>query len=369
MATSAGDALEALSAAQRQQAREAVDKLLACGLTSYTVQELDRLLPKEGADQVLLQPSDIVPEPRQQELEGTHQSKSGSIMITGGMGSEEAALRLEVGSGTWEPIREPLGTPRRQHAGAVLGGLLYLVGGSNLTGKAVASAERFDPVIGRWSPLPSLKTPRWELVCVTAQGRLFAVGGFNGYQTFAVAESLEPEVDGAWAAEPPLRVARAGMGAASLGGRVYVMGGDSASAIGRAVVGDVECLEPRPAGPKHAWERLEGLRAPRRALAAASLAGRIYAAGGYDGNEVAPSCVVEVYDPTVGHWSVLPELPTPRCWLSVVGTAGELYVLGGMDDNGGYLPTVERYNPVAGTWARGPDLPSARSFSAAVALE
>ena len=60
---------------------------------------------------------------------------------------------------------ESMGTARREHASAAVGGKLYVFGGWDEEGEALNTAEVYDPASGSWAQGPSL-TAREAAVAV-----------------------------------------------------------------------------------------------------------------------------------------------------------------------------------------------------------
>ena len=77
------------------------------------------------------------------------------------------------------------------------------------------------------------------------------------------------------------------------------------------------------------WERVASMSQRRSYVAAAELAGRIYAAGGLVGATGRPLATVSRYDPGRDAWTTLAPLPEPRAGAGAAGHDGALYVIGG----------------------------------------
>ena len=99
---------------------------------------------------------------------------------------------------------------------------------------------------------------------------------------------------------------------------------------------------------------------PRGALSVTAHEGKLYAIGGYD--RTANSVAVEAYDPVRNLWVSRAPLPTGRDHLAAATVAGKIYAIGGRVD-GDYhrnLSVTEVYDPATDSWARVADLPTAR---------
>src|SRR5258708_40246655 len=76
--------------------------------------------------------------------------------------------------------------------------------------------------------------------------------------------------------------------------------------------------------------------------------GKLYVAGGLDGNGALTN-VVEVYDPAANNWTTLAHMPAAVTNAASVALNGQLYVFGG--NNGtGHVATRQRYDPHKNKW-------------------
>jgi len=118
-------------------------------------------------------------------------------------------------------------------------------------------------------------------------------------------------------------------------------------------------LTPGPAAK--GWRTLAAMPTPRSEVAAATLDGKIYVVGGFEGDG-SPSVKVEVYDPATDTWSEIAPLPAPRHHAAAIAVGATfLYVFGGFgtgfDDP---KATVYRYDPDNQTWQEQAPMPTAR---------
>lgn len=82
-------------------------------------------------------------------------------------------------------------------------------------------------------------------------------------------------------------------------------------------------------------------------LGVASLNGKLYAAGGYDGNVFLKQ--VECYDPNTDSWCFVAPMNVKRSRVALVTNCGKLYAIGGYDGVSN-LNSVEVYDPSFNTW-------------------
>lgn len=186
----------------------------------------------------------------------------------------------------------------------------------------LASAELFDPAIGRWSSTGPMAAPRFGASAVTlADGRVLVAGmdsaGVRGYGLYvefgeSVAEVYDPRAGrfrvtgeypelGSYGRRRP--AASATLVALADGGALLVGGyGDDGMPI-------TTTLRYDP--PSNAWSETDRMRTPRAHAVTALLAdGTVLVAGGEDA--YGPTANAELFDPATGTWSSAPPMPEPR---------------------------------------------------------
>jgi N-acetylneuraminic acid mutarotase len=96
------------------------------------------------------------------------------------------------------------------------------------------------------------------------------------------------------------------------------------------------------------WTTKADLPTGRSGLFMEAINGRLYAAGGFNGNF---SDVNEIYDPAADSWTTGAPLPTARAFGMSVEYSNEMYVIGGYNFSPGRASTaVDKYNPTTNTW-------------------
>jgi N-acetylneuraminic acid mutarotase len=134
--------------------------------------------------------------------------------------------------------------PREHLAAAVVGGMVYVIGGRwNDTGN-VADATLYDPAGDAWTELAFMPTARGGLTAATLEGRIHVTGGESfggGSRTFEEHEVYDPATD-AWTTLPPLPTSRHGLASQGVDGRLYVIAGGETP--GLSVSGYVEVFAP-----------------------------------------------------------------------------------------------------------------------------
>src|SRR5260370_33451994 len=102
--------------------------------------------------------------------------------------------------------------------------------------------------------------------------------------------------------------------------------------------------------------------------AATGLAGRIYAIGGFNGEDNVDN--VEVYDPSTQRWSSAEPLLSSFSFLAAAtGSDGTIYAFGGCGFTAKCVAdyVLQAYDPVANRWRRLTDMDSNRAFLAGAA--
>ncbi|MEI7901995.1 MAG: leucine-rich repeat protein, partial [bacterium] len=165
-----------------------------------------------------------------------------------------------------------------------------------------------------------------------------------------------------WSSVSNLPAERGYLAAASVNGRIYAVGGFDGGYQSTVYVYD-------PSQPTRGWLSVSNLPAVRNSLAAASVNGKIYAVGGHDGSTA--QSTVYVYDPvqpTQG-WLSVSNLPAVRRGLAAASVNGRIYAIGGHDASAAQS-TVYVYDPSQPTrgWLSVSNLPAVRSWLAAASV-
>mmetsp|Transcript_10526 Transcript_10526/g.14596 ORF Transcript_10526/g.14596 Transcript_10526/m.14596 type:complete len:337 (+) Transcript_10526:149-1159(+) len=241
------------------------------------------------------------------------------------------------------------------HAGVVIGGKLYAIGGKRMlnTHEAfhVATAFVYDPEEDKWQKLPDRPGPAVENAAVTQlDGKVIVAGGsteaFTG--SIKLAHEYDPNT-GNWSTLPPMQVARGGVTAQSLNGKVYVIGGmddDSTS------LSSVESYDP----VEKTWRIIGSLNVRRDNPGSAVLNGELYVFGGrtmIEHKEIEGNLnTVEKYDPSTDSWHYVAPMPTGRRTMVVGTIGGKAQLIGGekMPVSGASWSANEEYDPKTNQW-------------------
>ncbi|TFJ99851.1 E3 ubiquitin-protein ligase TRIM41-like [Platysternon megacephalum] len=241
----------------------------------------------------------------------------------------------------WRRLGQFPDGPRFRHAAAVLGNMLYVLGGKHYYGDS-------------WQRLADMPSARSSFPAVGVAGRIYALGGSSedAYCTDGV-QCYDPPAD-AWRPCSPLPAPLCGHAACTLDGAIYVSGGCDGSSECRAWL-----LRLGPGGPS---AQLAPMLEERAGHIMEALGGRLYVAGGlrwHDGGYT-DQLACEVYSPGPDAWVRLSPLPHAHVGGASAILQGELYVLGGYSQET-YQDThlVHAYQPGRGRWLMLGTLPQA----------
>lgn len=180
----------------------------------------------------------------------------------------------ELPSGLWSsraaPPSAPVGTI------AAHGGRIYALGNDDFAS--------WDPATDSWRPLPRVPFVFMsECQLVAFQGRLWAIAGQYSFDDAHDGVMIFNPATGGWSEGPRLKRSRRYPAVAEFDGRIYVFGGDSFQWLG----------------------------------------------GSYDGDDGSQDAI-EVYDPAIGSWALVPSrMPTSRVWRGAAALGGRIHLLGG----------------------------------------
>jgi len=247
------------------------------------------------------------------QKERWHDSQVTPLDITG------VVEEYDPATNTWAPrASQPVAVSNV--SAAVIGGLIYVAGGSTLDGVAVRNLQIYDPATDRWSAGAPLPVALLGAASAALDGKLYVIGGLDeSNQYLNTCYRYDPQTN-AWSVAGALNMARAWAGAASVGGKIYVAGGGDAGGLD---LSSVEVYDPAT----NRWTMLaNGLSAPRGGPGVAGVGDKLYVAGGGWETYLAS---VDVYDTTAGVWSTLEPMSYGRRTLGLAYLLGRIYAVGG----------------------------------------
>ncbi len=275
-------------------------------------------------------------------------------------GQSAAALLYDPATDAWRQTG-PMVRARAGHSLTTFAdGSVLAAGGTVGTGaKASASdsAERYDPVSGRWHPVAAMHFPRsFGRAVRLGDGTALVVGG--SLSSGATAESYDPVRD-TWSLTGPMAAAEYGGSATLLAsGQVLVAGGTDEYDSVRSQLYDPLTRTWRLTGPLHL---------PRSSQAATLLGnGEVLVVGGAG---FGPYPFDELYDPASGTWRAAPPLNVVRSDATLVRlTDGHVLAIGGEGGRAENTTSVEQYDPGSAHWSLISPLPLAGSLHQAMVL-
>ncbi|CAH8566356.1 unnamed protein product [Schistosoma turkestanicum] len=223
---------------------------------------------------------------------------------------------------------------------AVLGGLMYVVGGFN-GALRVRSVEVYDLLRNTWHSGPNMECRRATLGVAVLNGLIYAVGGFDGTVGLNSAEVLDIW-SGSWRPIPSMTYQRSSVGVGAVDGKLYAVGGYDGTV--RRCLSSVECYDP----VSDSWSLVSDMTCRRSGPSVCELNNRLYAVGGHDGPTVQTSA--EVFSPETGTWQRIADLNVKRRNAGLVAHDGSLYIIGG-EDGENNLTSIEKYDPASNTWS------------------
>jgi N-acetylneuraminic acid mutarotase len=245
--------------------------------------------------------------------------------------------------------KKPMQLPSHHVAFTVLNDKIYAFGGFNLPDsgppawRPLDNAWEYDPAADTWKALAPMPTKRGAAGAAVVNGKIYVVGGANSlpgssetgihparaHNVLATVEEYDPATN-SWRARRPMLLARNHHAVAAVGDRLYAIGGRIGAAFisgGSNNVDLVEMYDPAA----DAWTVRDKMPTPRSAIGGAVYNGRILVPGGefQDRRLLAAFKAVEIYDPAVNRWQIMPSMPHPRHGLAIGVIGDRLYTVSG----------------------------------------
>ncbi|XP_071567569.1 kelch-like protein 5 [Temnothorax nylanderi] len=249
----------------------------------------------------------------------------------------------EFGDNFWSSVS--LITRRLQCGAVVFDKKLIVAGGFNRDGsKTLNTVECFDFSTLKRSCLPRMNVPRQGLGVAVLGGLLYAVGGHDGRCFLNAVERWDPGT-GQWSSICPMSVQRSAVGVAVLNDKLYAVGGRDISSC----LNTVECYDPHT----NKWTPCAPMSKRRGGAGVGVVNGCIYTLGGVETPTSNPNAsrfdCVERYDPKTDTWTMVAPMSVPRSSVGVCVLGDRLMAVGGCDGQQ-YLTLVEAYDPHLNEW-------------------
>lgn len=308
----------------------------------------------------------LLPERRlsmQSALTKPRNSTVGVLYAVGGMDSAKGAVSMEkydLRTNRWTQM-ENMNGRRLQFGIAVIDDVLYVVGGRDGL-KTLNTVECYDPKKKIWSLLMPMGTHRHGLGVAALKGPMYAVGGHDGWSYLNTVERWDPQAK-QWSYVAPMSTPRSTVGVAVLLNRLYAVGGRDGSSCLRSV----ESFDPHT----NKWVLCSPMSKRRGGVGVAACNGFLYAVGGHDAPASNPTSsrfdCVERYDPKTDTWTTVAPISSPRDAVGVCVLGGKLYAVGGYDGQQ-YLSDVECYDSQLNEWTAVAPLCTGRAGACVVHL-
>jgi hypothetical protein len=146
----------------------------------------------------------------------------------GALGADPAFQRYDPASDSWTALTLPT-WGHFLPAGGAVGAKFYLAGGLFETtdgiGNVGQNVEAYDPATDTWTTKAKAPFPNYQEAGAVLNGLLYVVGGGEGTGVFlGTLDVYNPRTD-TWRTLNDMPTARGFLGAAALGGKLYALGG------------------------------------------------------------------------------------------------------------------------------------------------
>ena len=272
-------------------------------------------------------------------------STVGIMYAVGGIDCTKGATTIEkydLRTNTWTQVANMNGR-RLQFGVAVIEDKLYIVGGRDGL-KTLNTVECYNPKNKSWSLMPPMSTHRHGLGVGVLEGPMYSVGGHDGWSYLNTVERWDPQAR-QWSYVAPMSTSRSTVGVAVLRGKLYAVGGRD----GSSCLKTVECFDPHT----NKWLPCTSMSKRRGGVGVATCGGYLYAVGGHEAPATNPTCsrfeCAERYDPTCDQWTIISPISSPRDAVGLCVLGDKIFAVGGYDGQQ-YLQDVECYDPVSNDW-------------------
>jgi hypothetical protein len=240
-------------------------------------------------------------------------------------------------------------TPRRNHAAAVHGDFLYILGGFSGEHEADVQVARIeDGSIDAWAPATPLPMPWWSHTAAAHDGFLYVIGGNHEPGPFSSSVMVAPiAADGSlgeWSESRPLPGARRSHASVLVGDDLYVAGGKVSSSESSA-----EVFRARLSGGSIAsWVPAGSFEGPRHGHALASDGAHLFVVGGCTfGSFGCDDTLADVQvatieeDGSLSPFRATAPLPIGRRDLDAIAAGGYLFAISGAPGDGTRVEVVD----------------------------
>jgi N-acetylneuraminic acid mutarotase len=204
-----------------------------------------------------------------------------------------------------------------------------------------------------WFNGKNMPTPRAEIAATNIDGNIFVIGGFDiSGKALDVVEIYNVSND-TWKKTTPLPIPLHHTAASSHNGKVYVVGGFTSDVGDWVPTNRLFIYDPA----KEQWKEGKPMLTGRGALSATFVNGILYAIGGQQSSDIDISEILntnEAYDPITDTWASKKAMPTARHHAASASVDGKIYVLSGrtvVNSSLANLNDNEVYDPEKDEWS------------------
>ncbi|MGQ0761524.1 MAG: thrombospondin type 3 repeat-containing protein [Acidobacteriota bacterium] len=242
-------------------------------------------------------------------------------------------------------------------ASGVIGGRLYVAGGSPPAGFTTNAVYEYNPQTDSWATKAPIPTSRSMAGSGVIAGKLYVVGGWINGDSNTSTNALQAydPVSNAWTTLASAPTVRGQVATAVVGGKLYVTGGRASCCV--VQYANLEIYDP----VSNTWSTGAPIPQSSEGPAGAEIGGRFYVVGGYDRPANVMVQSLQIYNPATNTWSTGAPIPTPRSDPVAIFSNGLLHVIGGYN-SAGAINTHEVYNPSSNQWSSAAPLLTARAF-------
>lgn len=302
----------------------------------------------------------------------------GSVLVAGGFafgdGALASATRYDPGTGAFSPTGS-MANARGSYTGTLLpDGKVLIAGGgpASWTGgdpTFLAAAELYDPKTGTFKATGPMSTPREShTATLLPDDRVLIAGGEDRVDHAVASAEIYNRKTGTFSATGSMAVARAFHTATLLSdGRVLITGGNAGTwSYDGPFLASAEIYNPKTG----TFSPTGSMATPRAWHTASRLAdGRVLVAGGENARTDLASA--EIYNPKTGKSSPTGSMTVGRVYhaAALLSNGRVLVEGGGSDYSGGqFLASAELYDPKTGTWTSTGSMADQRNLLTATLL-
>jgi N-acetylneuraminic acid mutarotase len=252
--------------------------------------------------------------------------------------------------------RVAMTTTRAKAASAVVGNVVYVIGGTGSVASYLTTNEAYDASTNTWTSKAAMTTGRHS-ACAAAVGTVvYVIGGVPGAGSIVATNEAYDTVANSWSTKTSSSASVMTACAVAVGTLIYQMGGEAGGSAIQSVVNAYDTVG-------NAWTAKTSLPVATACAGSTTHNGRIYFMGGALGAAGAtPTSACYVYDPTANFWSSIASIPSGGRSHGPIAAllGGVIWLLGG----GSSGNQVDYYNPVLNTWTTMANAPTARFYPA-----